>query len=334
LSAGQLNAPLALAYPLFWWALTRRKSWLAGFVGAFAALFKLSPGILALYLLWTRRWRALGWMALWGALLLGASTAAAGPRLQWAFLPVLREMGYGRSTDAELAFYREPANQSFNSLFHHLFAPWEGFEPLWALGPGVADAATRAASFALLALVLWISRPRQAARNERAEALCFSLFIFLSLLLPSLCWDHYFVQLFFPVLAVWDALRRGGGRGSLAAPLALCAGCLAYLALPHLPSLARMGDPFWLPPALGALAAGWMFRGRRDWALGALFLVALCIVSFPFYFAADAWKTGVGALAMSWKLWGALGLFAAAAWLCVEGGEREGADAARAWAER
>ena len=70
LSAGQLNGPLVLAYPLVLLALRRKRDGMAGFIAAAAALFKLSPGILFLYFLWKGRWRAAGWMAAWGAALM------------------------------------------------------------------------------------------------------------------------------------------------------------------------------------------------------------------------------------------------------------------------
>ena len=44
-----------------------------------------------------------------------------------------------------------------------------------------------------------------ATMNETLE---YSLFIFLSLFLPSLCWDHYLIQLLFPILAIFAALER------------------------------------------------------------------------------------------------------------------------------
>ena len=277
LSAGQLNVALALGYALFWLALARRAEWLAGFMAAFLTLFKLSPGVLGLYLLWTRRWRAAGWAAIWASLLLLVSIAWTGPGVHLAFLPVLRDMGYGRSTWAQFGqhFYCDEANQSFNALFHHLFAanPVAG-SPLLNLGAGFANGLTWAVSLGLLALVLLLTRPGRAGRDPGADPLGYSLFIFLSLFLPSLCWDHCLVQLLFPTLAMFQRLEQ-----------------------------------------------------RRALPTAVLFILSLLVVSFPFNFWDERWKSGAGLFIMSWKLWGAAGLFAVNALLFVRQGSESEAKA-------
>ncbi|MFH0793886.1 MAG: glycosyltransferase family 87 protein [bacterium] len=216
LSAGQLNGALFLCAALTWWAWRRGWAPLAGATLAFAALFKLSPAIWVLYFLLKKEWKVVGWSVAFGVLFLGASLLHTPPSVQLDFVPLMKQMGYGRSTwenhDAE--FYRDPYNQSANSLMHHLFTESHLTQPWVDLGPAAANGLTRifalAATMTVL-IVFWKSR-RAAPDEQNAtgdlEALRFSLFIFLSLLLPSLCWDHYLAQLFFPVLFIVFALER------------------------------------------------------------------------------------------------------------------------------
>jgi len=208
LSAGQLNAPLMFGYALFYLLFKRAHPSLTGALAAALMLFKLSPGILLIYLLWTRAWPEVKWMLAWTCIFMLVAIGRFGLEVHLDFLPLLRDMGYGRSTWGQFghAFYSDPANQSLNSLFHHLFANTaQTTAPLKNLGPSAANALTWIASLGLLGIVLTVTRSDAAARTR--NALDYSLFIMLSLLLPSLMWDHYLIQAFFPILAIYGALQ-------------------------------------------------------------------------------------------------------------------------------
>lgn len=256
-SAGQLNAPLVFGYAAFYLMLRRVHPAFTGALAASMMLFKITPGILLIYLLWMRMWREAAWMLGWALAFTCVTIALFGLDTHLNFLPMLRDMGYGRSTWADLGhvFFSDPANQSLNSLFHHLFAQTpQTLRPMLDLGPSAANVFTWLAALALLAIVLW--RTREQRRASEKEPLSFSLFIFLSLLIPSLMWDHYLVQLFFPILALYGALHS-----------------------------------------------------RGMWALRAVFVAGIVIISIPFRFDAEPWKSGAGLLMMSFKLWGTLLLF-------------------------
>ncbi|GAB4319378.1 MAG: hypothetical protein Kow0059_13350 [Candidatus Sumerlaeia bacterium] len=269
LTAGQLNAPLLLMEALALGALLREgelvrrpgpkptataglarrllnhpRFWaaVAGFALAFAAWFKISPGLFVFFLLLKRRWRALGWMLAWGTVLGAFALLAAGPAVHRDFLPLLRQMRYGHSTwedlvdsatgEPRVTFYRDPGNQSLNALMHHLVAGGGGFEPLVRLGAKAADALTVAGAIILLWMGVGPIRRTNRERIEREAAaieagasevpppadaaleppeitvLDFSSFLLLSLFLPSLMWDHYLVQAVLPVLGLaWTLLR-------------------------------------------------------------------------------------------------------------------------------
>lgn len=212
-NAGQLNVVLLLGYTVVLLALKRR--WPAPAIGAmaaFLALFKLSPGLLLPWFLLRRQWRHAGWMAGFGVLFTVVSVLLYGWRVHWDFLPVLRDMGYGSSTWAEYGntFWRDPYNQSFNALFHRLFAedPKGMITPWVALGPVVANGLTWLASLLVLGGFAWASW-RKGAPLEAS----FAAMVMASLLLPALFWDHYLVQAYLPAILLLALGWRMEGRG-------------------------------------------------------------------------------------------------------------------------
>ena len=269
LTAGQLNCVLLLLYCGVYWGLKARRDWFAGLLVGFGILFKLAPGIFVLYFLWKRRWQALGWTAIGFAAILLLSIAAVGWRVHADYWPVVRAMGYGRSVWEEVLvageqepFYRDPFNQSFNSLFHHLLAPdplgrmkpWIdlegarfrvfGFE-LPVSGLKLANGLTILAAVSLLILALWAvgwrgtivapadrqgqtagKMPVPPTGETRRLGLEVALTAMLGLLLPSIMWDHYLVLLFFPQIVLLSNLLEKGRWGIWRVGALLCASVL------------------------------------------------------------------------------------------------------------
>ncbi|MFC1601604.1 glycosyltransferase family 87 protein [Candidatus Sumerlaeota bacterium] len=323
ITAGQLNVALLFIYCLIAWLLKTGRHTQVGCWIAFGAWFKMAPGILLIQVLLRRNWRAAAGAVVFGIGILAVTLAWVGPQVHLDYLPLVRQMGYGRSTwaDAGMRFYVDPANQSFNALFHHLLADNGVTEPWvkWANGARAANGLTWLASLSMLGLVGWLSvreRPARAGKSEDGERgdgdgaasqepaadgemagegrppdeqgpevggragrggrgdrelLILSLWIFLSLLLPSLCWDHYLIILFLPQMILLSAVM---GRFVTAAPLR--AGFVAPLCV-------------WLA---GSILLGWMF---------------------PFF--DPRYLTGAGILLLSHKLFGALVLFGLNVWL-------------------
>jgi hypothetical protein len=363
LTAGQLNCALLFLFALVFALEREGKPILAGAVAAFAFLFKLAPGILLPYFLWSaiqsRRDPQSGnpalsvpssslmsqasslfslvSMVLATVLLLGLSIAWVGVGHHLAFLPLLKQMSYGQSTWAQFgeAFYRDPHNQSLNSFFHHVLAPWPDMTPWVALGYGWANLLTRAAFLLCVVAVLWRTWPfRKSAPAQDAgaagrpvvpesspcssqtcfrsdPAILYSLFILLSLLAPSIYWDHYAVIALLPLFACY---------ARLAPPLRpWSTGLLVSLTLP-------LGGMLELTPlrgivlcvAIAATLVGLARQGRRARVGVAWALAGVCLLArFPYGLA--PFHHGLGLIPMSLVLWGSLVLFG----LCLALASRE-----------
>jgi hypothetical protein len=282
LTAGQLNCALLLLYCGVYWASRRRREWLAGLLVGFGILFKLVPGVFVIYFLLKRRWKALGWAALWFIVILGVSVWCAGWKTHLAYWPAMRAMGYGKSVWQETLiaggqepFYRDPYNQSPNSFFHHVaaidplgrIAPWVSLEDE-ETGVKLANSLTVLSALCLVLLTLWSignsgSRPAENPPPGRPgrEAFEVSLMILLSLLLPSILWDHYAAALFLVQIAVF-----------------------------------------------GELSAT---RRWVSWQMG-LLIAASVLLAWPIPFDHPQFRHGVGLLAMSAKMFGVLALYALA----------------------
>jgi hypothetical protein len=215
-NAGQLNVLLLLGYALVAWATeARTPRWTTGLVAAFAALFKLSPGILGVTYLLRRRWFDAGVMTAAGIALLLGSFLFAPPDMYLKFLPELRDMSYGHSTWADLGqhFWRDPYNQSINAFLHRTLVYFEGsgITPWAWKTPRTANHLTIVASLAILGA--FACACFKSPRTRAAERAVLAAAITASLLLPSLMWDHYLVQLAAPVgLLLWpgdDSIRSG-----------------------------------------------------------------------------------------------------------------------------
>jgi hypothetical protein len=230
LTAGQLNCVLVACYAGAFLALGAGREGIAGIVLGFAAMFKLSPGIFLFYFLFRRRWRALGAMAATCGALLAASVLAVGLQPHFDFLPMLRQMGYGHSTWEEFGatFWKDPWNQGINSLLTHVMVAGNRVTLSWfELGQGAANDATVAASLLLAGAFVFVAVRRSASAETgpgtasasltTADAALFQAAILLSLMLPSLMWDHYLVQLLPPV--AWLAWHHGHGRVRVASVL-------------------------------------------------------------------------------------------------------------------
>lgn len=219
LTAGQLNAVLLLCYSGAFLAFLRNREVVCGSVLGFAAMFKIAPGIFIVSLAGLKRWRATAAMVVTCAVLLAVSLGVAGVSVHRDFLPMLRDMSYGRSTWYEhgARFWKDPANQSANSLLTHLLVPDNGIARPWlSTSQQMANRITTGFTTLLLAgYALAVYRARRAQQNPASSqpAAAFHATIMLSLLIPSLMWDHYLLIALLPagwMLATGVRLRRWG----------------------------------------------------------------------------------------------------------------------------
>jgi hypothetical protein len=294
MTAGQLNCALVLALVVILISVERRLSVLAGLAIAWATLFKLSPGLFVLYLLWKRAWRLIGWTALWLAILVGWSLWRVGLDIHLQFLPLLADMRIGHSTWAQQGMYYhcDPANQAVGSFLLHIFASrnaWNLIElardpafvptaPWIDLGPSVANALTALFALGVLGVLVFVTRRGWGRGGPSADAWRaeWSLLVIASLLIPSLMWDHCAVQLL-PILmlGIWGSF-----------------------------TLAR-------PPARVLALLGW--------------LAAAVLLAVPVNHWSPALRHGLGLVVMSVRLWGVLLMFGLAVWwrFSLNHGERE-----------
>lgn len=213
LTAGQLNMALLFMICLAWRYLHNNRPKTSGAILAFAALFKLMPGIFGLYFLMQRRWAAAASMTLVGLVLFLLSTGLAGLATTLEFLPVLQQMGYGKSTWPEVfSFWDDPPNQSLNSFFTHILAANDHTTPWVNLGQTAANLATILVVIILLAVYLIRTWRSSQPRHEQspltpADDHAYAATLLLGLLIPSLMWDHYLVMTILPVaLLIRDSL--------------------------------------------------------------------------------------------------------------------------------
>lgn len=189
MTAGQMNVVTAALIVGAVWAFRRRRDWLLGLLLAVGFGWKIAPAILIAALVPLRRWRALAWGIGFSAALMLASVALYGVEIHRDALAMISQMGYGKSTWAELGsrFHLDPFNQAPGALMLHLFTQNPITTPWSDLGAKTANALTIGISIVLLAA--WIG----PAWRKRSEA-AFLAATLLMLLIPSLMWDHYAVQ--------------------------------------------------------------------------------------------------------------------------------------------
>jgi len=211
LTAGQLTCVLLFCQSAAFAALLSRRDTLAGGVLGFAAMFKLAPGIYLLYFVLIRRWRALAAMAAVSAVLLAISVVITGWATHVRFIALLPHMGYGHSVWEEYgaAFWKDPWNQSINSLLTHIMVSGNNTTSSWfAASQQSANLLTTLLSLLLIIFFVCCACPRKNANSHSdgissAEQGAYMGILVLSLMLPSLMWDHYLMLLILP--ASWLA---------------------------------------------------------------------------------------------------------------------------------
>lgn len=216
LSAGQMNTFLLFIYSLTFYFISRKTPFCnacAGITAGFGAMFKLSPGILLLYFIIKKNHTAVLAMIFSCLIFFMISVFVFGVDVNLAYLPILKDMGYGKSTWQQygMTFYKDPFNQGFNAFFHHIFVADSATSPWISATPDVANLLTKIVSAALILLTVLVSAIQNKKRNDLiSKGLDFSLFIFLSLFVPSLMWDHYTIQLWFAFAFISMSIFKEG----------------------------------------------------------------------------------------------------------------------------
>ena len=193
---------LMLVLVMRWLASGRQIA--AGLMLALAIMLRAFPIVLALYLLATRRWRALAAMTI-GVVVIGIVTTAG------LGLNVMRSFLDGARLTVSHHPVSLPINVALAAFVTRLF--WYAFGV--AL-PASLEFARRAVIVILeLAIVgLGLRAALRAAGDSEADLAAFGLWVVISAMLSPIAWIHYMVLFLIPFAQIAMAANRGACRPS------------------------------------------------------------------------------------------------------------------------
>jgi len=200
---GQLDVLiLAASVAALWLMRARRTEWLAGILLGFVTLLKLYPGLIALYLLMQRRWRALIGLGVSFSVFVVVSGAIVGWGTLWRYLTEVLAV--------QTAAVPYPENQSYDGLLSRLVVP-VGQTEWYTTVPFSAGARSTLllldlVTVAVVILFLW----RGIGRDQRRFVLGYAAIMPVIVLLWPTAWIHYETLLLLPLaFLLWDSLRPG-----------------------------------------------------------------------------------------------------------------------------
>jgi len=195
--------------------------WAGACIGL-AAVLKIAPGLLALYLLWRGRWRALGGLAATVAVVGALSFGLAGLETWQYYLTVrLQDLLAGS------ALFN---NLSLPGLILRVFMGPELAQGILDLQPDLPLARLLVAIAVAAALAVTAGALGRQARTGRAFVLEFSLVVVAALVVGGVTWPHYLAWLL-PLVGLsvafawpthasrWTAVLSGAGLALASLPL-------------------------------------------------------------------------------------------------------------------
>jgi alpha-1,2-mannosyltransferase len=217
--AGNVQMVMVALTALAMYCFDRRADAVGGALLAFAIAGKLYPGVFVLYLLLRGEWRAVGWTAVFGVALLGASLADVG----WApYRAFLHEMPGLMSGEAFSAF-RNPnsfaANASVPGLVFKLKlwgVPYMGYDAMRIVG--------WAYSLVVVAGTAWLVK--RVESEGREPLVWMAILILATMRSPFMATYAFFPVLWIATLAVPLAWRAS--RPALPILLLWCALALSF----------------------------------------------------------------------------------------------------------
>lgn len=263
MTAGQMNIVTAALIVAAAWAFRRRRESALGSILAVGFGWKIAPAVMIAALIPMRRWRALIWGIAISIALIVLSMILYGWAINASAFKMMPQMGYGRSIWSEFGtqFYRDTANMAPNALMHHLFSANPPFTQPWInLGAAWANGLTMLISVILGLAWLWT-----CLRTRQQSMPLFLSASVLMMMLPSLMWDHYAVQLLPAMMWIFGDERTWRRPACAAAALVI----FALLAIPWNydaeafksgPGILLMSIRLW--PALALYV--WLLRDARS----------------------------------------------------------------------
>lgn len=174
----------------------------AGAMVALAVLVKIFPIFMAGYFIARRRWKALGYMALWGAIGAALTIWATGVDTCVSFIKA-------SALITSPHWLAQSGNTSINGLIMRSigFAIAEGASRNWLLAMRPLVICVELGVFAITVLV-----SAHAEGGHRVEASAFALWVVATIMLAPTAWLHYFVLLLIPLWQI--AASAVDGRAS------------------------------------------------------------------------------------------------------------------------
>ena len=171
----------------------RKKSGLAGFLLAFAATVKVTPILILLYWLITKKWRASAAMVGWLVFFSVASILASGLPLFRQYLVELSRLGH--------VLLLSQNNQSFAAFSMGHFYPAVEAEEINILPlPSVVRLLSAALMLGLTVAGAWFDRTR-----KHPAPLGAIIALLAATLFAPIAWTHYFILLLAPLMVLVDA---------------------------------------------------------------------------------------------------------------------------------
>jgi hypothetical protein len=192
---GQWNLFLLLLFVLAWYADRHDRPMTAGTLVGVAAAVKIFPAFLGLYFLMRRKWDAVAG-CFFGFVM---ANFATGILLGWQSY-----VDYVKVVLPQVGRYRDWwPNASVAGFFDKLFhAPSGHVQMLWD-APQVARVGFALAALFITIFTAWSCRDASSRREaDQAWGIC----VIAMLLLSPITWDHYFLLLLLPLLALWRSL--------------------------------------------------------------------------------------------------------------------------------
>ena len=211
-SLGQIDATQTLLLTVAFWGMTTRRPAVAGTAVAIGAALKIVPGLLLVYFLWRREYKALAWGVGVGMVLLLLSLAYVGPDIYKTYLT--------ETLPALLKGSTHYSNAAFSAILARANTPdWVGDLPeMLNLNEVTLSTTSRLIGLAfnlsalvVVALVLGRARPAvsKAAAPEPGSRLAeFYLVVAVGLTISSVTWDFYTIWLLPAFIATFLAPQR------------------------------------------------------------------------------------------------------------------------------
>ncbi len=182
---GQISVLVTLFVTTGWYFLKKRRENMSGIFIALATMLKFYPGLLIVYFLVTKRWKAFrSSIIIAGVIIILTLIVTRNDFLYLIFNVMPRDIKYWQA---------DMMNSSLNGFFSKLFLPMLTSNTT-AFTLFISPLMKNLLFYTAAVLLLFYS-VLYVKRYYHNNDLGFSLFLILSLVLSPLCWDHFFTLL-------------------------------------------------------------------------------------------------------------------------------------------